>query len=418
MYNPEIQAINQILQTKSLDIVYKDGVNVEYFLSNQPQIEFIIEHNKSYGVVPDVTTFSSQFRDFPIFKVTESRRYLADKIIEATLFQKVVPIVNQFRDMMQKDSLEATDYIIQAIADVKQKVQVTPAIGTDIVANAKERFTDYQERVSRGGLMGITTGIPELDDATHGWVAEDFILLFARTNEGKSWVAEYLAINAWKSGKKVLYYAGEMSPLMMGYRFDTLYQNISNSALLKGNSELEEEYKTYLEELSDKSGLVVVTQQDFNNKKPKISQIKQIAQDIQADIVILDQLSLLDDEKSSDNKTARFGNISQDIKMATVETQKPWIVVAQANREAEKDKKTREQAPLLHHVEYSDAVSQDATRVVSLKYAEGILTLSLKKNRFGGKNVDVMMKWNIDKGIIEPMLDADRLQELGEEFGF
>lgn len=418
MYNPEIQAINQILQTKSLDIIYKDGVTEEYFLSNKPQIEYILEHKKTYGVVPDTTTFSSKFRDFPIFKVTESRKYLADKIIEATLFQKVVPIVNQFRDLMQKDSLEATDYIIQAITDVKKQVQVNQTVGTDIIANAMDRYTDYQERVSLGGLMGITTGIPELDEVTHGWVAEDYILLFARTNEGKSWVAEYLAINAWKSGKKILYYAGEMSPLMMGYRFDTLYKNISNTALLKGNAELEEEYKSYLEELSDNSGLVVITQQDFNNKKPKISQIKQIAQDINADLVILDQLSLLDDEKSSDNKTTRYGNISQDIKMATVETQKPWIVVAQANREAEKDKKTREQSPQLHHVEYSDTVVQDATRVISLKYLEGILTVSLKKNRFGGKNVDVMMKWDIDKGIIEPMLDPDRLKEMGEEFGF
>lgn len=418
MYNPEIQAINQILQTKNLDIVYKNGVFPDYFLANKPQIEFILEHNKTYGVVPDVTTFSSQFRDFPIFKVTESREYLADKIIEATLFQKVVPIVNEFRDKMQKDSVEATDFIIQAISNVKQEVQVMKPIGTDIVATARERYDDYQERVSKQGLLGITTGIPELDDATHGWLPEEHCILFARTNEGKSWVAELLAVNAWKSGKKVLYYAGEMSPLMMGYRFDTLYKNISNSGLLRGNSELDEEYKNYLDKLSDKSGLIVITPQDFNNKKPKISQIKQVAKDLDVDLIILDQISLLDDEKSSENKTTRYGNISQEIKLAGVELQKPFITVAQANREAEKDKKTKEQAPQLHHVEYSDALTQDATRAISIKYIEGILTISLKKNRFGGKNVDVMLKWDIDKGIVEPMLDADRLAELGEEFGF
>jgi hypothetical protein len=29
-----------------------------------------------------------------------------------------------------------------------------------------------------------------------------------------------------------------------------------------------------------------------------------------------------------------------------------------------------------------------------------------------------MLKWDIDKGIIEPMLSQDELSDLGEEFGF
>lgn len=418
MYNVEIQAINQILQEKSLDIIYKEGVEPNYFLSNKEQIDFILNHKKEYGVVPSTQTFTTQYRDFPIFKVTESRKYLADKIIEATLFQKVVPIVNQFRDKMQKDSVDATDFIIQAISDVKQEIQTKQAIGVDIISSAKDRYEDYQQRCLKGGLLGITTGIAELDEATSGWLPEEHCVLFARTNEGKSWIAELFAVNAWKSGKKVLYYAGEMSALMMGYRFDTLYKNVSNMSILRGNTDLDSTYKNYTDELSKNSGLICITPQDFGNKKPKISQIKQVAKEHNVDLIILDQLSLLDDEKSTDNKTVRYSNISQDIKLAGVEMQIPWITVAQANREAEKDKKTRENAPLLHHVEYSDALVQDATRVISLKYAEGILTLSLKKNRFGGKNVDVMMKWDIDKGIIEPMLDADRLEELGEEFGF
>ena len=56
--------------------------------------------------------------------------------------------------------------------------------------------------------------------------------------------------------------------------------------------------------------------------------------------------------------------------------------------------------------------------LVSLKYDAGILKLSLKKNRFGGRNVDVLLKWDIDKGIIEPMLNEEELEQMGEEFGF
>ena len=119
MYNVEIQAINRILKDKSLDLIYKEGIEPSYFLSNKEHIDFIINHYNQYKVVPDVVTFSNNFKDFPIFEVQESPTYLADKIREATLFQKVVPIVNKFRDKMQKDSVDATEYIMGAIQDVR-----------------------------------------------------------------------------------------------------------------------------------------------------------------------------------------------------------------------------------------------------------------------------------------------------------
>lgn len=416
MYNVEIQAINQILTNKNLDIINKEGVEPNYFLANREHIDFILNHKSEYGVIPDVVTFSNNFPDFPIIRVSESPAYLADKLRETILFQRVVPIVNQFRDKMQKDSVVATEYILQAIADVRSNIQFKKSLGTDIVSTARERYMDFTSRVEKQGLLGITTGIKELDMATHGWLPEDAVVLFARTNEGKSWIAEYFAVQAWKAGSKVLYYAGEMSAMMMGYRFDTLYRNISNSSMLQGCSALQKEYDRYTQEISKQSGLVVVTPQDFGGKKPTIRQIKEIAKEIEADIVFLDQLSLLDDERGSDNKTVRYGNISQDILLASKELQIPFITVAQANRESEKDKK--DNTPKLHQIEYSDQVGQDSTRAVSIKYSEGILTISLNKNRFGGKNVDVMLKWNIDKGIIEPMLSADELEDLGEEYGF
>lgn len=418
MYNVEIQAINKILKDKSLDILNKEGIEPSYFLSEKEHLDFILNHKEQYGVIPDIVTFSNNFKSFPIFDVTESNTYLADKIREATLFQRVVPIVNKFRDKMNKDSVDATEYIMGAIQDVRTTIQFKKSVGTDIISCAKERYADYQNRVSAGGLLGITTGIPELDSATFGWLPEDHVVLFARTNEGKSWMAEYLAVQAWKSGKKVLYYAGEMSALMMGYRFDTLYKNISNTAMLMGNEELQDSYLEYTDKLSEGSGFHVVTPTDFGGKKPTIPQLEALAEEMGIDIVFLDQLSLLDDGKQSDNKTTRYANISQDIMLASKRLQIPWITVAQANREAEKDKKAKEDAPQLHHVEYSDALVQDATRVVSMKYDSGILKLSLKKNRFGGRNVDVLLKWDIDKGIIEPMLNEEELEQMGEEYGF
>ena len=40
--------------------------------------------------------------------------------------------------------------------------------GYDIVANAKDRLSAYKERCEKKGLIGIPTGIPQLDDITNG----------------------------------------------------------------------------------------------------------------------------------------------------------------------------------------------------------------------------------------------------------
>ena len=104
---------------------------------------------------------------------------------------------------------------------------------------------------------------------------------------------------------------------MMGYRFDTLYKNISNTAMLMGNSDMQDEYLEYIYKLSEGSGFHVVTPSDFGGKKPTIPQLESLAEEMKIDIVILDQLSLLDDGKQTDNKTARYANISQDIMLAS-----------------------------------------------------------------------------------------------------
>lgn len=104
--------------------------------------------------------------------------------------------------------------------------------------------------------------------------------------------------------------------------------------------------------------------------------------------------------------------------IASEKRQKPILLLAQANRESEKDKKSKEETPELHQIEYSDAVGQNATRVISMNVIDGVLKLSIKKNRYGVVNRDVLLMWNIDYGIIKPLLDEDELESVEEEYGF
>lgn len=409
----EVQAISKCIISKKLDIIHKNKIEINFFQQNAEEMSFIVEHYNKYGNVPDRMTFMKRFPDFPLMDTNESNDFLAEQIRDSKLKLDFQQIAEDFKRNQANGMVDAVEILIQSATEIKSKVNAGKATGTDIITYAGDRYRDYLERMSSDGMIGVTTGIKELDDITLGWANDDFILLLARTNMGKSWIAEAFALSAWLVGARVGYYSGEMSALHMGYRFDTLNANISNTQMLRGSEHILEEYKEYTEELSKREGLIVYTQQDFGNRKPKFYEIDQLIQEQKFDIFFIDQLSLMDDRKGSDNKTARYTNISQDV--VNRKSKIPIFMVAQSNRGTEQ---TKEKMPQIHNVEYADAVGQDATRIIGMYYEDGLLHLGVQKNRFGSKNDKVTMKWDIDKGIIEPLLKDEELEVMSDEYGF
>lgn len=412
----ELQAINQILQSKSLDIM--KGITPDYFPQMGSEIEFILNHKKQYGVIPDRTTFSSAFPKIPMEKVTESPKALKDRLIENRIYHDIEPCMSVFSSKMQNDSIDATRYLMDKMKQITDKRQVKEIKGVDIASQTRERWENYESRRQNPEEIQLDLGIPELDAVGGGLVRGAMTLLFARTNKGKSWVAMYIAIQAWLKGKKVLFYAGEMSPLMMGFRFDTFLSNVSNSAMFFGKSKIREDYKKYVDSMEGKDGFVIVTPRDFNNRKPTVSQIRDVAVDMGADVIVLDQLSLMADQQGGRDRTERYGNITEDYKLLIEELNVYGLILAQAGREADRDKEATEGTPQIHHLEYSDYAGQASPNVIAMNVVGGILKLNLRKNRMGKNNVEALMKWNIDEGRIEPMLSREQLQCQSEEYGF
>jgi replicative DNA helicase len=96
---------------------------------------------------------------------------------------------------------------------------------------------------------------------------------------------------------------------------------------------------------------------------------------------------------------------------------KPVICLAQANRESVKNKK-KGQSPELHDLAESDGIAQNSTRVIALSVLDGILKLSIKKNRYGINNKDVLVMWDINSGYIKPILENSEGGKDEEDYGF
>lgn len=416
----EQSLICKVLEAPDLEILHSNGVTADMFLTSRGEVEFIINHYNTYKQMPDKVTFLSVFKDFQMLAVDESTDYLVYKLKEAYTYTKLAPILQSTADLVREDSIKAIQYIKDQLEALQKAVPVSRnKDGYDIVANAKDRLTEYKKRCEVKGLIGIPTGIDKLDELTNGWMwGEELVVVTGRTNVGKTWIGEYFAVVAWKLGYKILFYSGEMSKEMVGFRFDTLNKHFSNMGLLNGAHSLgekrgtdggkflQEDYENYINQLSQKSGFIVVTPDDFEGRKPNADEIKSLAIKHGADMVVIDQLSLMSDKRRADTPRIAYNNITEDLFLVSKEIRKPILLMAQANREAVKNRKKGE-SPELHDLAESDGVGQNATRVISLSVIDGTLKLSIKKNRYGMNNKEVLMIWDINTGYLDPLVKTE-----------
>lgn len=151
---------------------------------------------------------------------------------------------------------------------------------------------------------------------------------------------------------------------------------------------------------------IVVTPDDFEGRKPNVDEIKSLAIKHGADMIVIDQLSLMSDKRRADIPRIAYNNISEDLFLMSKELKKPVLLMAQANREAVKNRKKGE-SPELHDLAESDGVGQNATRVLSLSVIDGTLKISVKKNRYGINNKEVLMIWEVNTGYLKPLLSEN-----------
>lgn len=411
----ELMLINYMLSNKTVV-----PIDTEFLLVMGEEYNFIVRHFNQYGEVCDTLTFLTEFSEFDIVDVNESLDYILYKVREAFAYSKMSKLLEGCTEAVKEDSIRAIEQIKSEMESIAKRVTVSKMEKLDIVSNSDIRLDLYKERLDTEGLMGISTGISELDNILHGWMKEDLITIFARTNEGKSWIALFFGVMAWASGKKVLFYSGEMSREVVGYRFDTLFKHFSNTSLMQGR-ELEEglvEYENYIRDLRDKTGFFVVTPKDLGDK-PTVRVIDKLQEETGADLIIVDQLTLMLDERRGENKRIRYNNISEDLFALSERIQKPIIAVTQARRDTNKKKEEKENTPELDEIYESDGIAQNSTRVISMKVVGRILKLGIKKNRYGEKEKEVFLLWDKDKGLLKPLINAgEDVEEAQDEYGF
>ena len=395
----QLQILSKILQEGSNRIVEDNLLTRDYFIGYEDEFDFIEEHYKKYGNVPDKATFLAKFPDVDLVDVTETDRYLIDTLREEYLYYRSVPVVQKIADLLKEDSNVAVEYMLQALKELEPNYNLG---GVDIVAQALNRYDRFIERKEHQEDWFFTTGFEELDESIHGIQREEeLFVIFARTNQGKSWVLEKMCTHVWQLGFNVGYISPEMSADSIGYRFDTLYKNFSNKGLMWGKDEISDDtYKEYIESLKkNQNRFIVATPIDFD-RKITVTKLKNWVKQYKLDLIAVDGITYISDERErrNENKTTMLTNISEDLMSLSMELKVPVLIVVQANRNgvAEDDSSG---TPELESIRDSDGIAHNASKVLSIRQTkENVLKMEIKKQRFGSVGVKLNYQWNINTG--------------------
>ena len=291
-----LQILNKIISTKDISIITDNNLTIDYFLEYEDEYSFIKEHFDNYKNVPDTETFINKFPDFELLEVNESDRYLVDAIREEYLYSKSVPVIKKAAELLKSDSNEASRYLQSELVNLTPNY-TTPYV--DII-HSNSRVEMFEDKSNNKDKWFIPTGFEELDDIIYGWqCGEEFVVIFARTGIGKSWVLVKTVQHAWEIGKNVGYISPEMSADKIGYRFDTLNNHFSNMALVRGDTShiSIDEYKEYSEKLSESENKILVsTPKDFN-KQITVSKLRTFIQENNLDMLAIDGITYMTDER-------------------------------------------------------------------------------------------------------------------------
>lgn len=401
----QLQVLNYVLDNKDSSFLLTNNLTEDFFPDYEGEYKYIMAHINTYGYVPDKATFVDTFPNFDIIEVTESEKYLLDRLYDDRNTRLLAKVFNDIKKSLMTDKVdEAMDTYLNSAKSLLESRPIEPI---DILKDTS-RYDAYVDRCNDFEKYYVKTGFDELDDIIGGWDREEELAtIVARSNAGKSWVLLKCAVASVKQGLRVGLYSGEMSARKVGYRVDTLLSNISNTALTKGNEEVQNKYKKYLDELPQKyEGCLKVLTPDMINGPAGVNALRAFVKNENLDILFIDQHSLLEDDRKAKISHEKAANISRDLKNLQVLEKIPIISVSQQNRTS------TENGVGLEHVAQSDRIAQDSTVVIFMDQKDGVMTLHLIKSRDSANMKDLKYDVDLNTGIFSYRPDDEVLDEV------
>jgi replicative DNA helicase len=300
------------------------------------------------------------------------------------------------RSYLISEMAYSTDNISECIEKAQKSIlSVNPISNDNIIKTArevaKETFYQIEEQSKNEGLLGLSTGLKDLDNLTSGLCPGELTIIAGRPSMGKSCLAGNIADAAGTRGEASLIVSIEMPNNAIMIRFLASRTNIEARQLRKGFVREGEwpkltaaagnisEAKIYF----DDSPLITPTELRMRARKAK--------KEYDIKLLVLDYMQIMVPGGNHKNREQEVSDISRTLKSIARELNIPVIGVSQLNRGVDSRPNKR---PLMSDLRESGAIEQDADLILFIYREEvydkrddnpekGIAEISIGKQRHG-----------------------------------
>ena len=396
MNNTEAKVISAVLQDKQLHVLLQ--ANVETLLRTHNDVwNFIRLYAENNGTVPPSSLVVEKFRDFEVIKDVGATKHHLEEL-------KVEYVNDSIKDILRSAATEVQsgqggqaleDLITKTSALKKNTSSIRDIDATDIYS-AIAYFENVQEQQALG-QRGIKTGLPGFDNYLPSGIMPGQLGVFlAYPGIGKSWMALYFAVQAWKQGKTPLIISLEMSETEVRNRVFTIMGEglWSHRKLSNGEIELDMMKKWHASKLEGRPPFHIISNDSGGEVTPSV--IRGKLDQYKPDFVVVDYLQLMSPNQKADNETVKMKNLSRELKLMAISEEVPIIAISSATPDDVKDMST---VPTLAQTAWSRQIAYDADWVMALGRASNsdIIECAFRKNRNGFMG-DFLVQCDFDKG--------------------
>jgi len=224
------------------------------------------------------------------------------------------------------------------------------------------------------GIVGVPTGLRDLDDKLGGLHQSDLIIIAGRPSMGKTSLATNIAFNAaqklQENGKKssIAFFSLEMSSEQLSTRIISEQARISSNDIRRGRIS-DDQFDKFLETSKNISELPL-----YIDETPAISiaalsnRARRIKRLFGLDMIVVDYIQLMRGTTfNKDGRVQEISQITQGLKAIAKELSVPVVALSQLSRQVEQ---RDDHKPQLADLRESGSIEQDAD-VVMFVYREG-----------------------------------------------
>jgi replicative DNA helicase len=382
MQDLEAKVLSAVLNDKQIHVLLQANPD-SLFRTHKDIWHFVRDYAEQNTTLPPVSLVVEKFRDFePIGEVGATKHHL-DELRSSVLDFSLKDILKSSAALLNDNKpVDALDKLISKTSELKRTTAEIRDIDAVDLEGAIEYFKHIEE-MARLGSHGIKTGLAGFDNyLPAGIMPGQFGILLAYPAIGKSLLALFMAVQAWKNGKKPLVVSLEMTESEVRNRVYTIMADgrFSHRKMSAGDVDIEEFERWGSTYLKNMPSFQIVSNDGLGEVSPAVLRGK--IDQYSPDIVFVDYIQLMQSNSPTDNETVKIKNISRELKILAISEQVPIVAIASATPD---DATNMNTVPALGQVAWSKQLAYDADWVLALgrQPSSDILECVFRKNRHG-----------------------------------